>query len=177
MDSADFASFLVALRQRDRDAGEQLPARGTHRQETIGGVKCGHTGVRVNPDLAKGKGMLPLMVRVLDAKVYVLRDLSSTPSALAGQEIRAINGMTIAKIVQSIIVAVPGDGDVQTSRQRRIGGPDFAVNLIDLLCLEGPYRSRFGAPNKIASILFGWRESKRQNSGTSAQKRPPSLPP
>src|SRR5262245_32240076 len=54
----------------------------------VAALKCGHTGVRVSPDLDKGKPRLPLVVRVLDGKIYVLRDLSSAQGTLAGQEIR-----------------------------------------------------------------------------------------
>lgn len=102
-------------------------------------LKCGHTGVRVNPDLDKGKPLFPLAVRVLDDKLYVLRDVSNGKGTLAGKEIRAINGVTAATILQRMLAATPGDGDVQTSRLRRLSG-NFAANLIDLLGLESPYR-------------------------------------
>jgi C-terminal processing protease CtpA/Prc len=105
----------------------------------VAAIKCGHTGVRVPPDLAKGKPNLPLAVRVLDGKVYVLRDLSDAKGALAGAEIRAVNGMATDKIVQTMLAAMPADGDVQTARMRRIGGSNFAAALIDLLGLESPY--------------------------------------
>jgi hypothetical protein len=105
----------------------------------VAAVKCGHTGVRVSPELDKSKPRLPLVVRVLDGKIYVLRDLSSAAGALAGQEVRAVNGMAAEKIVQTMLAAVPGDGDVQTARLQRIGGSNFATNLIDLLGLESPY--------------------------------------
>ena len=73
----------------------------------VAAIKCGHTGVRVPPDLTKGKPRLPLVVRVLDGKIYVLRDLSSDQGALAGQEIRAVNGLAADKIVQTMLTAVP----------------------------------------------------------------------
>src|SRR5262249_47296184 len=59
----------------------------------VAAIKCGHTGVRVSPDLTKGKPRLPLVVRVLDGKLHVLRDLSNAQGAPAGQEIRAVNGL------------------------------------------------------------------------------------
>jgi hypothetical protein len=104
----------------------------------VAALKCGHTGVRVNPDLDKGKPVLPLLVRVLDGKMYVLRDLSDPKGTLAGKEVRAINGMTADRIIRVMLAAMPGDGDVQTSRLRR-AGDNFAGNLIDLLGLESPY--------------------------------------
>jgi hypothetical protein len=105
----------------------------------VAAIKCGHTGVRVSPDLTKGKPRLPLVVRVLDGKIYVLRDLSNEQGALRGQEIRAVNGLAADKIVQTMLTAMSGDGDVQTARMRRISGSNFANALIDLLGLESPY--------------------------------------
>ena len=105
----------------------------------VAALKCGHTAVRVNPELGKGKPVLPLLVRVLDGKAYVLRDLSGKQDALTGQEIRSINSVAAGKIVQTMLNAMPGDGDVQTSRLRRIGGANFAAELINLLGLESPY--------------------------------------
>jgi hypothetical protein len=102
-------------------------------------LKCGHTFVRVNPDLDKGKPVLPLVVRVLDAKLYVLRDLSDAKVTLAGKEVREINGVAADRIIAVMLAAMPGDADVQTSRLRR-AGDNFANNLIDLLGLECPYR-------------------------------------
>jgi C-terminal processing protease CtpA/Prc len=116
-------------------------------------LKCGHTGVRVNPDLDKGKPVLPLLVRILDGKLYILRDLSNAKGTLAGKEIRAINGVTADRIIRVTLAATPGDGEVQTSRLRRIGD-NFAGNLIDLLGLESPYRITYrdvhqGSENSI----------------------------
>jgi hypothetical protein len=101
-------------------------------------VKCGHTGVRVNPDLDKGKPVLPLVVRLLDGKLYILKDLSNSKATLAGQEVRRINGVPTDKIVATMLAAAAGDGDVQTGRVRGVGG-NFAGQLIDLLGLESPY--------------------------------------
>jgi C-terminal processing protease CtpA/Prc len=105
----------------------------------VAALKCGHTGVRVSPDLDKAKPRLPLVVRLLDGKIYVLRDLSDSQAALAGQQIRAINGLAADQIVQTLLAAVPADGDVQTARLQRIGGSTFTTELIDLLGLESPY--------------------------------------
>jgi hypothetical protein len=102
-------------------------------------LKCGHTGVRVNPDVDKGKPALPLAVRVLDGRLYVLRDASNDKGTLAGKEIRAINDVRVETILQRMLAATSGDGDVQTSRLRRLCA-NFASNLIDLLGLESPYR-------------------------------------
>lgn len=104
----------------------------------VAALKCGHTGVRINSDLDKGKPVLPLVVCILDRKLYILRDLSNAKGTLAGKEVRAINGVAVDKIVQTMLAATPGDGDVEISRARRTAA-NFASNLIDLLGLESPY--------------------------------------
>jgi hypothetical protein len=101
-------------------------------------LKCGHTDVRVNPDLDKGKLAFPIVVRVLDGKLYVVRDMSDAKGAPVGKEVCAINGMAAERIISVMRAATPGDGDVQTSRARRIGD-NFAGYLVDLLGLESPY--------------------------------------
>jgi hypothetical protein len=113
----------------------------------VAAIKCGHTGVRVPPELPKSKPRLPLFVRVLDGRIYVLRDLSNAQSALGGQEIRAINGLAAQTIVRTMLAAMSGDGDVQTARMRRIGGSNFAAGLIDLLGLGSPYSVTFWDAN------------------------------
>jgi C-terminal processing protease CtpA/Prc len=134
----------------------------------VAALKCGHTGVRMNPD--KNKKQLPLVVRVLDRKPFVLRDLSSADGALAGQEIRAINGMAADKIVQTMLAAVSGDGNVQTSRMRRISGSDFCATLIDILGLESPYTVTLWDPKlkhehtvKLEGIESGKLQDPRRN--------------
>jgi hypothetical protein len=113
----------------------------------VAALKCGHTGVRVNPDLDKGKPVLPFAVRVLDGKLYILRDLSSGKVTLAGKEVRAINGVSADKIMQSMLAATPGDGDVETARQRRMAA-GFGRELIDLLGLESPYTVTYRDANE-----------------------------
>src|SRR5262249_3863717 len=55
----------------------------------VAAIKCGHTDISLPKDCLKTltakSGVLPLQVRVLDGKVYVLRDLSGGPVSLAGK--------------------------------------------------------------------------------------------
>jgi hypothetical protein len=109
----------------------------------VASIKCGHTEVALPRDLVKSytgkKGVLPLEVRVLAGKTYVWRDLSGAPASLAGMEIRSINGALAAKIVDKMLAAASGDGDIQTIRMRRIGGWRFSSGLLTLVGLSGPY--------------------------------------
>jgi hypothetical protein len=112
----------------------------------VAAIKCGHTQVGTSrellQELASKNRLLPLEVRVLDRKVYVFRDHSSQPAspALAGMEIRSINGVAAAKIVETMLAAASGDGDIQTSRLLQIGSwPVFSIQLYCLMGLGAPY--------------------------------------
>lgn len=109
----------------------------------VAAVKCGHTEVSLPRDKSKlyaaKNGVLPLQVRVLERKVYVWRDLSGARDSLAGMEIRSINGVSASTIVNKMLAAASGDGDIQTSRLRRISGWAFTSQLSALVGLAGPY--------------------------------------
>jgi C-terminal processing protease CtpA/Prc len=109
----------------------------------VAAIKCGHTRVllpsEITQTITTKSLLLPLVVRVLDGKPYVLRDLSGTPATLAGKEIRAINGVSAATIVEKLLAAVPADGDVETSRMLHIGGWEFMLQLEALVGLHNPY--------------------------------------
>ena len=113
----------------------------------VAAVKCGHTAVSLPRDFWKhsnaNSGVLPLQVRVLEGKAYVWRDLSGAPVPLAGKEIRSINGVSTSKIVEKMLAAASGDGDVQTVRMRRISGWAFSSQLTALVGLIGPYEVAF----------------------------------
>jgi hypothetical protein len=109
----------------------------------VAAIKCGHTSVSLHRDFLKAftarNGILPLQVRVLDGKAFVLRDLSGGPASLAGKEIRSINGVAASKIVEKMLAAASGDGDIHASRMRRISGWAFSSQLTTLVGLSGPY--------------------------------------
>jgi hypothetical protein len=105
-------------------------------------IKCGHTGVglpsSIGQEFNTTTPLLPLYVKVIDKKPYVLRDF--TPAGgLAGKEIISVNGVPAAKIVTTLLDAAGADGDVQTSRQYRISGWSFNGRLVSLMGLGSPY--------------------------------------
>ena len=110
---------------------------------TVNAIKCGHTAVVLPEDLRAElntrAALLPLRVRVLSKKPYVFRDYSSADHRLAGMEIRSINGVMATRIVSTMMAAASGDGDVETSRQTRIGDLRFTTLLISMLGLNSPY--------------------------------------
>lgn len=107
---------------------------------TIAAIKCGHTGLGMSPDLNEESERLPWLpfdVKVLESKPYIFRDYAKG-GTLAGREIQSINDVPAAHIISTMLASSMKDGDVQTTRQRDIGG-DFALNLITLLGLRAPY--------------------------------------
>jgi hypothetical protein len=107
----------------------------------VAAIKCGHTDVSLPSGFtyAGKNGVLPLEIRVLEGKPYVWRDLSGTPALLAGMEIRSINGVSASKLVEQMLAAASGDGDIQTNRMTRISGWRFSSQLLALAGLSGPY--------------------------------------
>jgi hypothetical protein len=109
----------------------------------VNNIKCGHTAVVLPEDLRNelntSAPLLPLRVRVLAKKPCVFRDYSSDDHRLAGMEIRSINLVPASRIVQTMMAAASGDGDVETSRQTRIGDLRFTTLLISMLGLKSPY--------------------------------------
>jgi hypothetical protein len=133
----------------------------------VAAVKCGHTDVRPPADVWKAvttnTPLLPLEVRVLKGKVYVLRDYSGGTASLAGKEVRSINGVPADKILRTMLAAAPGDGDVQTSRALRVGGQSFLVQLPTLIGIQSPFDVVFWDPKEK-------RESKARLNGIELPK-------
>lgn len=109
----------------------------------VAAIKCGHTSVSLpdslRQELNSKTPLLPLQVRVLDKRVYVLRDFSTADRHLTGREIRSINGVPASRIVDTMLAAIPADGDVVASRQHRISGWRFCGSLVSLLGIKAPY--------------------------------------
>lgn len=145
-------------------------------------IKCGHTEVLLPEESLREvddrESFLPLQVRLLDLKVYVLRDLANADNRLAAREILSVNGVPTPVIVAMMLMATPGDGDIITSRQMAIGGLRFAQNLVTLLGLRSPYHLRLEdrETHEVESVrLSGSRLSdlreiaKARSTGTSAR--------
>ena len=109
----------------------------------VNAIKCGHTSVNLpeelRDELTNRAPLLPLRVRVLGKKPYVFRDYANLDHKLAGMEIRSINNVPAGQIVRALMAAASGDGDVETSRQARIGDLRFITLLVSVMGLKSPY--------------------------------------
>ena len=142
---------------------------------TVAAIKCGHTSVSSPEPLRREMNntlpLLPLQIRVLDKRAYIFRDLSDLDSleskagTLAGKEVRSINGVPVSRIVATMLAAVPGDGDVESSRQVRISGA-FNGYLFTLLGIKSPFDLVLtGADRKEQKVrLNGIAASKMQEA-------------
>lgn len=113
----------------------------------IAAVRCGHTGLQLAPDQRKQLDqalLLPLDVKVLGGKLFILRDYASA-GALAGSEITAINGVAAASILATLTAAAPGDGFIPTGRASRVGRT-FKEGLYNHMAMHGRFSLTLQAP-------------------------------
>jgi hypothetical protein len=120
---------------------------------TIAAIKGGHTTISLPAGVREQTEALPWLpfdLKVLDSKAYILRDYAKG-GALAGKEIRSINGIPIARIIATMLAAVSKDGDIQSSRQRDVS-KNFGEGLITLLGLRAPYELVLAGSDKTETI-------------------------
>ena len=122
----------------------------------VAAIKCGHTGLGLPKELQNELNttvpLLPLQVKVLGGTPYVFRDFSSPAGSLAGLEIRSVNGVAAPRIVATMMAATPADGDVVTSRERRISDWRFVGNLVRLLAMKSPYELELVDPSANKTV-------------------------
>ena len=141
----------------------------------VAAIKCGHTGVGLPEEMQKAYStkalLLPLQIRVLAGKVYILRDFSDGATTLAGREIRSINGVPAAKIVETMLATTPGDGDSQTCRISRMSGWTLARRLPALLGLQSPYEVTVwdAKENREATVHLEGKELPRLQEAARAK--------
>jgi hypothetical protein len=111
----------------------------------VAAIKCGHT--RIAPPPEPEAALFPFAIEVLAGKAYVFRDYSTADGRLAGSEIRSINGLPIELILSAMTTAMPGDGNIPTSRAWRVGrGGGFQRLLYPLLGIQGPFHPVLRTP-------------------------------
>ena len=141
----------------------------------VAAIKCGHTGVGLPEEMQKAYNtkalLLPLQIRVLVGKLYILRDLSDGATTLAGREIRSINGVPAAKILETMLATTPGDGDSQTCRISRMSGWALARRLPALLGLQSPYEVTVwdAKQNREATVHLEGKELPRLQEAARAK--------
>ena len=121
-------------------------------------LECGHTSLQVSDETEKAMAasipLIPIEARILGRKIYVFRDYSQA-SGLAGTEIRSINGVSAARILQTMLLSIHGDGDTPTAGPWQIGHRrTFARELYALLGLESPFRIHHARAGRTAETTI-----------------------
>ncbi len=86
-------------------------------------LKCGHSFVsfynqkKVIEDRIFSTSFFPLLFRVLDREFVVTHNLSNDPSIKAGDKIRAINGISVSTIIDSLLTVSKADGEYGLNKQ------------------------------------------------------------
>jgi len=147
--------FDEAWLRADRSLRQPLSADEFFRVAAplIAVIKNGHTQLRLPAaeaqDATETVPLLPLGVRILGQRIFVVRDFSGEGATLAGSEIRAINGVTSQALIKRLLTTVSADGDVKTSRQRIISGWGFIQRLHTILGFPSPFSLSLREPHSL----------------------------
>lgn len=109
----------------------------------VAAVRCGHTNVSL-PDAAREQNAnsvasFPLLVKIVNGRIFVWRDLTERAGPLAGREILSVNGVPAARLLQTMLAGTGGDGHIRTSRIKRVEEWNFVEGLTPLTGLGGPF--------------------------------------
>lgn len=110
-------------------------------------------------------GYLPLATLLTSKKLYVLKDISNERQLKKGDEIVAINGMSMEDILILLLKVTPSDGDITTYAYKKI---DDGFNWMYLLYIEQPdsfsidYLTK-GGESKTANIKALIRSNQFEN--------------
>lgn len=106
----------------------------------VASIACGHTTALLPlalKDSLEHELLLPLDVKILQGKVYVLRDFSPQHQ-LVGREIVRLNGVPTAKILQILTKSMHGDGNIPTMRAIEVGRA-FKELLFTMMDMRGQF--------------------------------------
>jgi hypothetical protein len=110
----------------------------------IAAIRCGHTRIELPDTLYKELNstrlLLPLQMRVLDGRVWVARDLSTSDARLEGDELTRVNGVAAAELLAAIERAIPCDGFGTTLPPQTLRGFRFSGMLERVFGFDGEYK-------------------------------------
>lgn len=99
-------------------------------------IKDGHTRLLRSRPAADGllasPVYFPFVVRFLGGKAYLYRNLSATRDIEDGSELLAVNGATVAQLLDWILPLLPSDAGIRTRKVRQL---EFPAALGELLAL------------------------------------------
>lgn len=90
----------------------------------IAQIRCGHTSISLSDNywqhMIKGEKYLPLQLKFISNKAYVLKNYNTVDLIGPGSEIISINQHAISDIVKTIFNMIPSDGNIRTAKYRRL---------------------------------------------------------
>jgi hypothetical protein len=118
----------------------------------IAAIRCGHTNIQLPDFFVKEQDSsrvksFPALVKIINGKIYIWRDLGDKHSGLGGKEILSINKVAAPQIVSTMLAATGGDGNIPTSRIERNEGWNFIKKLMPLTGLQPPFELIVSDPN------------------------------
>jgi hypothetical protein len=131
-------------------------------------IKDGHTRAYLAPDFRKfldsSAKRIPLRVRMLDHKLYVLA--SADDRVPPGSELMSIQGMPVTQITEAMFNHISGDGDILTAKAAAIGNNFW---LYYYLFLGQPETLTWSTGHRInrkrSHCSWGLRWKQRRSSG------------
>jgi hypothetical protein len=105
-------------------------------------INCGHTRFRRSAAFYGQQddhaSYLPVRLRILGDRAYVLHDGTKEGSLTPGSEILRINGQAISALIERMMLHLPGDGTIRTGRTKVLED-NFPALYKDLIDQPGDY--------------------------------------
>ncbi len=90
----------------------------------IANINDGHSGILLSPTyrayLENEPFLFPFNLRFIGQKTYIFRNYSQDEDFVVGGEVISINEHPISEILEQMMTVIPSDGQVQTSKYRKL---------------------------------------------------------
>jgi hypothetical protein len=142
----------------------------------IGNIKCGHTDLELSETFfnffeTKAR-FFPFRIRIIDSKIYVIKNYATDSTIAAGSEITTINGISADSILRALQPTQWADGDAKSyQRMARY----FQFSLLRVFDYPDKYVLTIIAPNGN-SRLIECEALNYETASKNASKRYPSNP-
>lgn len=130
------ASFGAALQQAEAGPRDVLAFyRGI--SELVAGIRCGHTrvqlGERDRAAALRRRGLLPIEVLLAGERAWITRVLGEGSALRAGQELLALDGLSIPAIRARAFARSSDDGFIESGKERALEAElaELYVLLVD----------------------------------------------
>ena len=87
-------------------------------------VNCSHTGIRFSREFSRAlesrKNLIPLDIRFIESKAYIIADYSHNPAVEAGMQLLSINGIPSSEVMRKLNASIPSDGFNESLKRHEI---------------------------------------------------------